>query len=101
MIAAPAGTGNGTRPGSDVDPQLIEIPVPESPTVALRIVIETGSVDDPDGKLGLCNLAMRAAAEGGTASLTKTQVADLLYPMAASIDVHVDRETDRLQRAGA
>jgi zinc protease len=90
--AASVGTPSGSAP-AQADPQLIEIPVPESPTVALRVVIGTGSVDDPGGMLGLCNLAMRAAAEGGTASLTKTQVADLLYPMAAGIDVHVDRET--------
>lgn len=78
---------------STPDGQLIEIPVPESPTVALRVVIEAGSVDDPYGKYGLCNLTMHAAAEGGTADLTKTEVADRLYPMAASIDVRVDRET--------
>jgi zinc protease len=75
------------------DAPLIEIPVPQSPTVALRVVIETGSVDDPYGKFGLCSLTMHAAAEGGTPDLTKTEVADRLYPMAASIDVRVDRET--------
>ncbi len=83
--AASAQTAVGT--------QIVEIPVAESPTVALRVVVETGSVDDPDGRLGLCNLTMRAAAEGGTSDLTKAQVAERLYPMAASIEVHVDRET--------
>ena len=82
-----------TQAAPSSDPPLIEIPVTETPTVALRIVIETGSVDDPAGRFGLCNLAMRAAAEGGTEELTRTQVAELLDPMAASIDVYVGRET--------
>jgi zinc protease len=80
-------------PSAASDAQLLEIPVAETPTVALRVVFETGSVDDPSGKLGLCNLTMRAAAEGGTPELTVTQVAELLDPMAASIEVYVGRET--------
>ena len=87
LLASPLGAVPATNP------QLLEIPVPETPTVALRIVIETGSVDDPKDKLGLCNLTMRAAADGGTQKMTKAEVAGLLYPMAASIEVHVDRET--------
>lgn len=72
---------------------LTEIPVPESPTVALRVIIEVGSVDDPAGREGLCALTMRAAADGGTSDISREEAIERLYPMAASVDVSIDRET--------
>lgn len=72
---------------------ILEISVPESPTVAIRVIVEVGSVDDPAGREGLCSLAMRAAADGGTQDLTREESIDRLYPMAASVDLSVDRET--------
>lgn len=72
---------------------LLELPVPESPVVVVRVLVQAGSIDDPQGKEGVCRLTMAAAAHGGTAEWTKTQVADHFYPMDAAIDLFVDRET--------
>ncbi|MFB3907439.1 MAG: M16 family metallopeptidase [Candidatus Eisenbacteria bacterium] len=89
--AAP-GSSPAASASAPLAPQILEMPVKDSPVVALRVLIPVGSADDPSGKEGLCNLAMRAAAEGGTPSLTQKEVADLLYPMAASVRLEVDKE---------
>ncbi len=60
--------------------------------VDFRILFRTGSVDDPAGKEGLTALTARLMAEGGTASHTYPELLDLLYPMAAGVQVQVDRE---------
>ena len=82
-----------SRGGRSRDEKLLEIPVPGAPTIALSVLLETGSADDPADKPGLCSLTMRAAVEGGTPTLTKGEVAERLYPMATSAEVFVDRET--------
>jgi zinc protease len=51
-----------------------------------------GSIDDPAGKEGLASLTARMLAEGGTRSLTYSQVLEALYPMAAQIGVQADKE---------
>ncbi|MBD3335897.1 MAG: insulinase family protein [Candidatus Eisenbacteria bacterium] len=68
------------------------IPSENLPGVALRVLFETGSSDDPRGKEGLCALAARAVAHGGTPALTHSQVTDELYPYAATIDVQVAKD---------
>ena len=60
--------------------------------VDFRILFRTGSVDDPAGKEGLTALTAAVMAEGGTASHTYPEILDILYPMAAEVDVQVDRE---------
>jgi len=70
-------------------------------TIALRF--RTGSVDDPEGKAGLTELAAQTMAEGGTSSLDAKALLEALFPIAASIEVRVDREettfTARVHRA--
>jgi zinc protease len=60
--------------------------------VDFRILFETGSVDDPEGKEGLTALTARLMAEGGTRSHSYPELLDLLYPMAAHIGVQVDKQ---------
>ena len=90
------GAREGTRSidgSGSAKASLLEIPVPESPVVVLRVLVNAGSMDDPAGKEGLCRLAMEAAADGGTQALTRAQLVDRFYPMDASVDFFVDRET--------
>lgn len=56
------------------------------------MLFETGSADDPSGKEGLAALTGGLLAEGGTRTLTYEQLLEALYPMAAGIGVHVDRD---------
>jgi len=68
------------------------LPSDRTPFVSIRFLFATGSVDDPAGKEGLAALTGALLAEGGTRTLTYEQLLDALYPMAAGIGVHVERE---------
>ncbi len=68
------------------------VPSPDSPLVSVRLLFHVGSVDDPPGKEGLAALTGALLAEGGSRGLTYKELLDSLYPMAASIDVHVDKD---------
>lgn len=64
-----------------------------SRVVALRVVIAGGSADDPAGKEGLGNLAADMTVGSGTRELTYAELSKRLYPFAASIGAHTDRDT--------
>jgi zinc protease len=65
---------------------------PSASVVAFRVVFDAGSSDDPAGKEGLTALAAAMTTKSGTHDLTFAQLSRALYPMAASVDVHVDRD---------
>ena len=64
----------------------------ETPIVALRLMFDAGSMDDPAGKEGLALLTARMLAEASTAERSYAELVEALYPMAASIDLLADRE---------
>jgi len=66
--------------------------MPGSNVVAFRVVFQAGSADDPPGKEGLTRLTATTIAEAGTIALSYPELLQKLYPLAASIDVHVDRD---------
>jgi zinc protease len=68
------------------------LPSKAAPFVTFRFLFEAGSFDDPPGKAGLAALTGALLAEGGTKALTYEQLLAALYPMAAGIGVHVDRD---------
>jgi len=68
------------------------LPVPVEPTVSFKIWFQCGSQDDPAGKEGLANLVGALVSEGATKANAYDKILQLLYPMAASYDVSVDRE---------
>ena len=68
------------------------LPSQGSPFVSIRFLFETGSADDPEGYEGLAALTGAVLAEGGTRALSYEQLLAELYPMAAGIGVHVDRD---------
>lgn len=71
---------------------LIEQRDSTSRVVALRIAFRSGSADDPVGKEGLTQLLATMMAEGGTKDLTYAELTKKLYPLAAHIDVGIDRD---------
>ena len=83
--AAPAPADPGVR--------IVALPSPANPLVALRVVWQVGSVDDPPGREGLAALTAAMMARGGGGERTYAQVLDALYPMAADIGVYATRET--------
>jgi zinc protease len=74
-------------------PQMRVVQLPsKSPLVTFRIVFTVGSEADPDGKPGLAALTAHMLADSGTRDLTYKQVEDELFPMAATLNVQVDKE---------
>jgi zinc protease len=63
-----------------------------TPVVALRVVFEAGSADDPPERLGLTHLMALAMLEGRAGEVTYAERERLLFPMAAHISLHVERE---------
>ena len=63
-----------------------------SPTVTFRVLLQSGSIDDPKGKEGLSALTLSVLAKGGTGEMDYKAVLDRLYPMAASIEAFPDKE---------
>jgi len=68
------------------------LPVASSPLVTLRVQFRAGAANDPAGKQGLTRLTAMMMARGGTRTLSYEQITERLYPMAAGIDVTVDKE---------
>lgn len=70
---------------------LVKIPTDRS-IVSLRFVFHTGSIDDPAEHEGLTALTARLMTEGGTRQLSSAQLLAELFPMAAELSEHVDKE---------
>jgi len=72
--------------------EIIEVKTPEYNNIVIKLMFRNGSISDPVGKEGLTYLTSNLIVSGGTKSLTYSQLQDILYPMAASYNVSVDKE---------
>lgn len=68
------------------------LPVEGSPLVSFRILLNVGSANDMVGKEGLCRLTLSMLASGGTKTKTFKDISREFYPMAASVDLRVEKE---------
>ncbi len=97
-VASAASAGAATAAAADTASpaapriELVTLPSPQSPIVAIRAFFRTGSIDDPAGKEGLANLTASVVGEGATAKRPYKDLVEALYPLAASIVTRVDRE---------
>ncbi|HXS97051.1 MAG TPA: pitrilysin family protein [Candidatus Limnocylindrales bacterium] len=71
--------------------RMLAVPT-KSPLVSFRVVFLAGSAADPAEKPGVAYLTAMMLANSGSKQLTYQQISDALYPMAASVDVDVDKE---------
>ena len=78
--------------GASQEARGIGLQTPNSPLVTLRVMVGTGSVDDPAGQNGLNALTALMVGRGGTAALTYEELTTTLYPWAASIGAQYDKE---------
>ncbi len=85
-----ASTPAKTAPSAG-DPK-VTVLATSSPLVSFRILVRTGSVDDPAGKEGLAALTASAIGEGGTKDHSYSELVELLHPMAASLGARCDKE---------
>ncbi len=79
-------------PASGSGIELVTLPSPQSPIVAIRAFFRTGSIDDPAGKEGLADLTASVVGAGATAKRSYKELVDALYPLAANVAANVDRE---------
>lgn len=86
-FAAPAAAQTSASPI-----EVVALPNPNSPLVALRLQFEVGSIHDPAGQEGLAALTAMMIGEAGTQQRSYTDLVEALYPMAASITIDTDRE---------
>lgn len=73
------------------NPRMISLPS-KDPLVSVRIVVLTGSADDPADKPGLAALTAEMLSGGGSKSKTYKQLLDAFYPMASGLGSSVDKE---------
>src|SRR5436190_21863405 len=72
--------------------EVVELKMPKSNKVVIKLMFRNGSITDPQGKEGVTQLTANAITEGGTKDLTKEQITDKIYPWAASYNASVDKE---------
>jgi len=72
--------------------EAVELKLPNSNKVVIKLMFRNGSITDPAGKEGLTDMTTSIVADGGTKTMTKSQIDDKLYPWAASISGHTDKE---------
>lgn len=71
---------------------VVELKLPKSNKVVIKLQFRNGSICDPVGKEGLTTLTSDLIAEGGTNELTYSEIQDKIFPWAANYDVLVDKE---------
>jgi len=71
---------------------VVELKLPKSDLIVIKIMFKNGSVSDPVGKDGLTDITANTISEGGTKDFTSAQIKDLIYPWAAEYGVSVDKE---------
>ena len=72
--------------------EVVELRQPEAAKAVIKFMFNNGSISDPAGKEGLTQFTTSMIADGGTKTMTKSQIDDALYPWAASISASVDKE---------
>jgi zinc protease len=72
--------------------EVVELKLPNSNKVVIKLMFNNGSISDPVGKEGLTYTTAALITEGGTGELSFTDIQDKIYPMAASYYSNVDKE---------
>lgn len=71
---------------------LVELPVPESNKLVIKVMFRNGAMTDPAGKEGLTFTTASLMAQGGAGGRSYGEIQDLLYPWAATYGAKVDKE---------
>jgi len=78
--------------GSLIGQEVVELKLPNSNKVVVKLMFKNGSICDPSGKEGLTFMAAHLVAQGGTAEMTYSEIQNFIYPMAAEYGAFVDKE---------
>ncbi|MDP9121259.1 MAG: insulinase family protein [Acidobacteriota bacterium] len=80
------------QPPPQTEMEVVALPSPSSPLVAIRLMFTVGSLHDPAGKEGLAALTGLMVGQAATKKRTFNELSDALYPMAAAVGTETDRE---------
>ena len=72
--------------------EVVELKQPLSNKITIRLMFRNGSICDPAGKEGLTSMTATMLTEGGTGNMTKKDIREFLFPMAARYGSSVDKE---------
>ena len=72
--------------------QVVELKMPKSNKIVIKLMFRNGSITDPKGKEGLTELTTSLVTQGGTKDLTNSQITDKIYPWSAAYSSSTDKE---------
>lgn len=78
--------------GSLLAQEIVELKLPNSNKVVIKLRFENGSICDPAGKEGLTFATANLITQGGTETMTFSEIQDRIFPMAAGYYSNVDKE---------
>jgi len=72
--------------------EIVELKLPGSGKIIIKLMFFNGSKNDPKGKEGLTYTTAASITEGGTGTLSYNDIQDKIYPWAAAYSSSVDKE---------
>lgn len=72
--------------------ETVELKIPSSNKVVVKLMFRNGSICDPAGKDGITSLTASTLIAGGTKSMTSSEIKNMIYPMAISYYATTDKE---------
>ena len=72
--------------------EVVELPVPTSNKIVVKLMFRNGSISDPVGKEGLTYTTAALMTNGGAGDMSYGEIQDKLYPWAAGYSASVDKE---------
>ncbi len=72
--------------------EVVELKLPKSNKIVIKLMFKNGSICDPVGKEGLTSLTTATVSLGGTKDLTYAQITDKIYPWSAYYSSSCDKE---------
>lgn len=78
--------------GSLLAQEVVELKLPNTNKVTIKLMFKNGSVCDPAEKEGLTYLTSALITQGGTGSLTYADIQNKIYPWASGYGSSVDKE---------
>ena len=72
--------------------EIVELKLPNSNKIVVKLMFKNGSICDPAGKEGLTYTTIQLITQGGTGELSFSDIQDKIYPMAANYSSMIDKE---------
>jgi len=72
--------------------EVVELKLPKSNKIVVKLMFRNGSICDPQGKEGLTYATANMITQGGTQEYTFSEIQDVIFPMAARYSSNVDKE---------